>query len=208
LKLPLFPLSTVLFPGGMMPLRIFEARYMDMVKAAIKHQSVFGIVLIAKGKETGETIVPEAVGCTARIDAFDMNEPGIMLITVRGEQRFKILSTERMNNGLLIGDVQWLDADEFAPITGEFDPCRKLLARIIHDMEESVQALPAEQQAMAQRLPQPHYLDDVGWVANRICEVLPIPNTAKQKLMELQDPVARLTIVRQFLQDKKVIEKT
>lgn len=191
----------------MMPLRIFEARYMDMVKAAIKHQSVFGIVLISKGKEVGDAAVPEAIGCTARIEAFDMNEPGIMLIAVRGEQRFKIESTERMANGLLIGDVQWLDADEFLPVTGEFDPCRKLLARIIHDLEESVNELPEDQRPMAQRLPQPHYLDDMGWVANRICEVLPIPNTAKQKLMELQDPTARLTIVRQFLEDKNVIQK-
>ncbi|MFM2399905.1 MAG: hypothetical protein RL341_2062 [Pseudomonadota bacterium] len=205
MKLPLFPLSTVLFPGGSLPLRIFEARYMDMVKSAVKHKSVFGIVLIAKGKEVGDAAMPEAIGCTARIDAMDMNEPGILLITVRGEQRFKIQSTERLPNGLLIGDVDWIDADELLPITGEFDPCRKLLARIIHDMEESIQALPEAERGMAQRLAQPHYMDDAGWVANRITEVLPVPNAAKQKLMELQDPIARLTIVRQFLQDKKVI---
>jgi Lon protease-like protein len=129
-----------------------------------------------------------------------------LLITVRGEQRFKIQSTERMPNGLLIGDVDWIEADALLPITGEFDPVRKLLARIIHDMEESIAALPEAERGMAQRLPLPHYMDDAGWIANRITEVLPVSNAAKQKLMELQDPVARLTIVRQFLQDKKVIE--
>jgi uncharacterized protein len=205
LDLPLFPLSTVLFPGGTLPLRIFEARYMDMVKAAVKHKSVFGIVLLAQGKETREPAMPERMGCTARIEAMDMNEPGILLINVRGEQRFTIASTQRLANGLLVGQVNMITADDFSPITGEFDPCRKLLARIIHDMDEELQALPEAQRALAQRMPQPHYLDDAGWVANRITEVLPVPNAAKQKLMELQDPIARLSIVRQFLQDKKVI---
>jgi uncharacterized protein len=209
-ELPLFPLSTVLFPGGTLPLRIFEARYMDMVKAAVKHKSVFGIVLIASGKEAGNeagnATTPERTGCTARIEAMDMNEPGILLVNVRGEQRFTIQDTKRLANGLLIGKVQMIAADAFSAITGEFDACRKLLERIIHDMEAELEALPQAERALAQRLPLPHYMDDAGWVANRITEVLPVPNAAKQKLMELQDPVARLSIVRQFLRDKKVIE--
>ncbi|HET7774201.1 MAG TPA: LON peptidase substrate-binding domain-containing protein [Burkholderiaceae bacterium] len=198
--LPLFPLSTVLFPGGVLPLRVFETRYMDMVRRAMKDKTPFGVVLIRAGKEVGAPAVPESVGCSARITGWDMSEPGILNISTFGERRFRVEGTSRASDGLLVGVVSWLDEPDTLPVPEELAECVHLLKRVIQDVDGDAGDDPA-----AQRFAQPHRLDDAGWVAQRLIEILPVPNQAKQKLLELGDPRAQLEIVHAFLKQRKVV---
>ena len=105
-ELPLFPLKTVLFPGGLLPLRIFEQRYMEMAKACLRDGAPFGVCLIREGREVGSPAVPEDVGCIARIADCDMEELGILKVTAEGLERFRIVSTEVARSGLIVGEVE------------------------------------------------------------------------------------------------------
>ena len=202
MELPLFPLNVVLFPGGAIPLRIFETRYMDMVRGCLRDDSAFGICLIARGKEVGETATPEAVGCIARIDVWDMPQLGVLHIRAIGNERFRIRSSTRQADGLLIGTVEAIDADEDEPIDPIHQGCADLLRRIIDDLE----AKNAEAEEDAMPFLAPYRLDSSVWVGNRLCEVLPIPLKAKQRLMELDDARTRLDIVAKYLKQHDVLK--
>jgi Lon protease-like protein len=192
-ELPLFPLNAVLFPGGTLPLRVFEQRYMTLVKDCFKRESPFGICLIAEGAEVGAPTVPHKVGTQARIVAWDMTQPGILNITVRGEERFRILSSEAGREGLLQARVE--------PIAAEADmPVPKAMAALL----PLLQAMAAD--AGAERLPPPHRFEDAAWVGYRFCELLPIPALARQKLLELEEPVSRLEIVFKFLAQRGLVK--
>lgn len=201
MKLPLFPLDTVLFPDGVLPLRIFETRYMDMVRACMKSQSEFGVVLIKSGKEVGGEASIESVGTSAKIIEFDMNTPGILNISTRGMQRFNVLSTERAKDGLLIGEVTWLPTQQPVPLAEQYAACSVLLANIIEQIEGTQEPTPAA----GSRFSTPRKLFDTAWVADRLIEVLPVHRLAKQKLLELSDPQSRMEVVFAFLQQKGVM---
>ena len=192
-ELPLFPLNAVLFPGGALPLRVFEQRYMTLVKDCFKRGSPFGICLIAEGAEVGAPALPHKVGTQARIVAWDMTQPGILNITVRGEERFRILSSEAGREGLLQARVE--------PVAAEATDAG---ARGAGALVPLLQAMVAD--AGAEHFPAPHRFEDAAWVGYRFSELLPIPAIARQKLLELEDPISRLEIVHKFLAQRGLVK--
>lgn len=177
-ELPLFPLNTVLFPGGRLPLRIFEQRYMDMAKACLKSEAPFGVCLIREGKEVGVPAVPMDVGCLARIDGWDMPQLGMLHVVAKGEQRFRILERHVQADGLTRARVELLPQEADAPVPESCLGCVRLLERVIEQQGSLFAA--------------PHRLDSASWVSARLAEILPLPLPAKQELLELDDARARL----------------
>lgn len=176
--LPLFPLNTVLFPGGRLPLRIFESRYMDMAKACLRDGTPFGVCLIREGAEVGTPATPVDVGCLARIAAWDMPQLGLLHVSARGERRFRILERRVQRDGLARADVELISEDADGSIPESCAACVRLLERVI------------EQQGAL--FEPPHRLDSASWVSSRLAEVLPIPLPAKQELLEVLDARTRL----------------
>lgn len=164
----LFPLGTVLFPGGVLPLKIFEQRYLDMTKVCLRDSLPFGVCLIREGSEVGVPAAPESVGCLATIEQWEMPTTGMFHLLARGSERFRILETTVAPNGLISGDVQVLPAAE--PCDPDPDAV-VLLKRVI-------------EQIGAENFPQPVKLDDGAWVAYRLAEILNLPMTVKQKMLE------------------------
>ena len=213
-RVALFPLSVVLFPQGVLPLRVFEARYMDMVRDCMRDETPFGVCLVANGKSAGDGSRATAdVGCLARITAWDMQQLGLLQIRTVGSDRFRLLSSESQPNGLMVGEVDLIEADEDQPIPDEHRPCVDLLTRIVEDMrpqlaENRRTGEAAEDSPVLAQLPfeEPYKLDSATWVSNRLCEVLPVPLKAKQKLMELTDANTRLEIVHTYLKQHSVLK--
>lgn len=192
LSIPLFPLNTVLFPGGLQPLKIFEQRYLDMAAACLKDDRPFGICLIDKGGEVGQAATPHAVGTLASIANWEMEQLGILMITAQGGRRFRIIDSHIGPGNLLAGTVELLPEIPTVPLPQERERLLPLLQRIVSDLGP-------------ERIPQPHRYDDAEWVGYRITEVLPIQNLAKQKLLELDDPLARLEILEKYLSQRKLL---
>jgi len=192
LRIPLFPLNTVLFPGGLQPLKIFEQRYLDMAAACMKDNSPFGICLIDKGGEVGRAAVPHGVGTLATITNWEMEQLGILMITAQGGRRFRIIETQVGDGHLLEGTVELLAEAGPTPLPQERERLLPLLQRIVGDLGP-------------ERIPEPHRYDDAEWVGYRITEVLPIQNLAKKKLLELDDPLARLEILEKYLSQRKLL---
>lgn len=197
--LPLFPLQMVLFPDAQLGLRVFEARYLDLISECLRTQQPFGVVCLKAGSEAGRQAKPvqmETVGVLAVLDEVDADEPGILRVRCHGGARFRMRGTPaQQDNGL------WaVDAEAMPP-----DPVRlpgPAMLQTVQALAEAIKKLQA-----GDRVPfaPPYRLDEAGWVANRWCELLPITLSAKQKLMELDDPVIRLSLVDGFLRDKKVV---
>jgi uncharacterized protein len=178
IEVPLFPLHTVLFPGGRLPLRIFEQRYMSMAKACLRDGSRFGVCLIREGKEVGSPATPVEVGCLARIDAWDMPQLGVLHVTALGEERFRLVERRVQADGLALGTIELLPQDRDAAIPEHCNGCVRLLERVM------------DQQAGL--FEPPHRLDSASWVSARLTEILPLPLPAKQELLELDSALARL----------------
>jgi Lon protease-like protein len=168
----------VLFPGGRLPLRIFEQRYMEMIKISMKNGSPFGVCLIREGAEVGEPAVPMAVGCLAQIAEWDMPQLGMLHVAARGGRRFRILSRSVQRDGLARGKVEILPEElDSAPPPG--------LARCVRLLERVIEQHPG-------LLESPHRLDSCAWVSSRLAELLPLPLETKQTLLELDDGRERL----------------
>lgn len=197
--LPLFPLHSVLFPGGQLSLRVFEARYLDLMSACLRERSSFGVVALQKGAEVHKpsqpTAVFERVGCMALILEADCAQAGIMQVRCKGEARFEIKSSRQQSNGLWVADIELLEPDENLAPTEQLVGTARSLAQAISNLKEQGQ------------LPflQPYQFESAGWIANRWCELLPISLAAKQKLMELDNPMMRLELVDEYLRGKGVI---
>lgn len=202
---PIFPLNAVLFPDGILSLRVFETRYVDMVRDCLRHEQPFGVCLIRSGKETGVPATPETIGCLARITSWDMEQLGVLNIRVRGLQRFQIINSRSDDAGLQHAEIELIEQDEAQSIPATASPCVNLLRRIVGEIEEKLRQEGREIDANNLPLPLPYQFDDAAWVANRLCEILQIPLKAKQKLMELEDGEVRLSLVQQYLQQHKVI---
>lgn len=186
MQIPIFPLNTVLFPGGILPLRIFETRYMDMTRDCMKQGSEFGVSLIREGREVGTPAMPMIIGCTAGIIDWDMEQLGVLNIRTEGRRRFRLLSSAPNSQGLLIGDVEFLADDPGAPVPVEHAECVKILRSIVAKHGAEV-------------LPQPHRFDDSAWVSYRLSEIMPMPSAGKQKLLEVDDHVDRLEILQRLI---------
>ncbi len=184
--LPIFPLNTVLFPDGLLPLRVFETRYMDMTRERMKSSLPFGVCLIKDGNEVGTPAVPEPTGCLARIIDWDMQQLGVLHLRTRGEQRFRITGQSVNAQGLISAEVELIAEDADIAIPPAFASCAQLLQMIMMDQDAEVFA-------------QPHRFDSAVWVGNRLSEVVPIPPAARQKLLELTDCGTRLEILHKFL---------
>jgi Lon protease-like protein len=209
MQLPLFPLNTVLFPGGVLPLRVFEARYIDMVRACMKNSSPFGVVSITRGSEVGAPASTESVGTLAQIVAWDMPQLGLLHLRAVGGLRFQIERTKVQSNGLQVAQIEPIEPDDDLPLAEQYRPCADLLRRVITDAgrqraedgdgepPDPISAIPFES---------PYRFDSSVWVGNRLCEFLPIPLRAKQKLMELQDAHSRLELVLRFLRQHGVLK--
>lgn len=201
-RLPLFPLNTVLFPGGMLALRVFEARYVDMVGECLRRGAPFGVVLINSGSAVGAAAEPEAVGCVAHIVHADMAGPGILSVAVRGGERFRILDTRETPDHRLEARIAAIAADAASPLTDMHVRCAKALKAVIDDINARMRS--EGDNPLADRF-RTMALDNTGWVANRWCEILPIPLKARQKLLELESAKSRLEIVYRYLQQHAIL---
>jgi hypothetical protein len=211
-SLPLFPLGTVLYPGGLLPLQIFEVRYLDMIGKAHKAGAPFGIVLLTQGSEvrqrdrndpaandlpSGDGFVREAfhaMGTLATITELSRPQAGLMVIQCLGTQRFEITRREKLRHGLWVGDVTCLPNDQTVVIPPDLQVTANTLGQVIKNLQ---QRSPSEG---AMPLQAPYQLEDAGWVANRWCELLPIPPELKHRLMALDNPLVRLELVHDILQ--------
>ncbi len=193
-ELPIFPLGSVLFPGGTLALKIFEQRYMDMAKDCLKRAKPFGIALIREGEEVGAPAAPHPVGTSALIDDWDMPNLGVLQVKVIGGARFRIVSSIVSASGLIIGTVNTIDADSDAS-GAELGACADFLKKILTQINliEGV----AESQ-----------FSNASWVSFRITELLPFGGAVKQKMLELTDAKMRLEILHRFLVDQGLIETT
>lgn len=179
LSLPLFPLHSVLFPDGPLPLRIFETRYLDMVSACLKSDCGIGVCLIRSGSEVGKAADTYEVGTLSRIAYWDRRPDGLLGITVRGEQRFRIRSRQVQPNQLVVAEVQLLANEPHRPLPERF----RGLAVMLEDM---LGQLGHPYTTLARRY------DDAAWVGGRLAELLPLGLAQKQYLLQLNDPVQRL----------------
>ncbi len=205
-SLPLFPLGAVLYPGGLLPLRIFEVRYLDMIGKCYKTGAPFGVVALSKGSEvrkadgagpSGDGFAVEefnSIGTLATITSFSTPQPGLMVIRCAGAQRFEISSREKLKHGLWIADVVRLDNDLAVKVPDDLRGAANALGKLIKTLQEK--GIPRDQMP----LEPPYHLNDCGWVANRWCELLPMPLDLKQRLMELDSPLVRLELVTEILE--------
>ncbi len=192
LEIPLFPLSAVLLPGGFLSLKVFEQRYLDMVAACMKSTSPFGVCLIASGKEIGGAAIPHRVGTLAHVVLGDMPQLGILMLSVRGGRRFRIISRTTQADGLQRAQVELLPEALHTPIPLAQHGLLPLLRKISADLGP-------------EKMPEPHAFDDASWVGYRLTEIVPVQALAKQKLLELDDPVSRLEILFTYLAQRKLV---
>jgi Lon protease-like protein len=198
-ELPLFPLQAVLFPGGLLNLKVFEARYLDLMAACLRESRPFGVVALRSGHEVkrGDTAVSFATaGVRAELIDVDSAQPGILQVRCRGTERFELTTTRQQPDGLWLAGTRALPDDEtVAPTQALLDTVRGLVNAIASLKSQGTEPFLL-----------PFRFEDAGWVANRWCEILPISLAAKQKLMELPDPLVRLQLVDEFLRGKGVVK--
>lgn len=197
--LPLFPLQVVLFPGGLLSLKVFEARYLDLMSYCLRELRPFGVVALRKGSEVRahkDRIEFESTGVLAELLDVDSSQAGILNVRCRGTSRFTLESSQQRDDGL------WLADSEAVPDDAAIRPGPEL-HDTVRGLANAIATLDAQG---ASPFLQPYEFENAGWVANRWCEILPIPLGAKQKLMELSDPSVRLKLVADFLRSKDVVK--
>ena len=199
-SLPLFPLGTVLFPGGLLPLRIFEVRYLDMIGKCRKADAPFGVVSLTSGSEVRKAGADAesfaAIGTLAMIREFESPQSGLLQIECVGTQRFRVRSNELQKHGLWVAEVEAVNDDVALEIPDDLLHTSTALQRLVGTLEERRRA-----QGGSVRLPiaEPYRFDDCGWVANRWCELVPMQLELRQRLMELDSPLMRLELVSDLL---------
>jgi hypothetical protein len=183
----LFPLNTVLFPGGLLPLRIFETRYVDMVGGCMRQGAAFGVVLIVDGSETGSAVDIAAVGTSARIIDFQTQADGLLGLLCRGERRFRVLLRRQQDDGLNRATVDWLQDTPLTPLQPQFAPLVGVLRKVMTRM------------ATIGRFIEPNY-EDASWVSHRLAELLPLDPPWQQRLLEIDDPNERLGLLAPLIE--------
>ena len=185
MQIPLFPLNTVLFPGGPLPLRIFESRYLDMISGCMKDDGPFGVLLIRDGHEAGPAATHN-VGTLARVTDWYQGSDGLLGITAIGGERFRLYSAERQEDGLNMGDVELLPAVQSMALPDEHQFLRPILESVLNDLGRLYEGLERR-------------YDDAAWVAWRFVEILPIDLEEKQALLENDDIPACLRLIGEVL---------
>ena len=207
-QLPLFPLGSVLFPGGWLPLQIFELRYLDMIGRCHAAGEPFGVVCLTEGSDTRQRadtpgddgFAREAfhpVGTLARIDLLERPRPGLMLIRCTGTQRFRLRRSEQGPYGLWLGDIEPIADDAAGPVPDDLAFTRTGLQRVLRQLSANLPDEPGAAEALP--IAPPHRWDDCGWLANRWCDLLPLERAAKQRLLEQPSPLLRLELVADLL---------
>lgn len=186
LPIDLFPVNSVLFPDGIARLKVFEARYVDLVTRCLKNEQPFGFCLIKSGSEVGETAVPFEVGTLAYITDWSMPQQGVFNITVLGGQRFRIHGYEEESGHLLRANISLLEESPREKIEAEFGTTLEVLYKLMRRVNP-------------QHFSTPHRTDDIDWVANRLAELLPIDNADRQSLLEQDDARVRLQAIEDVL---------
>ncbi|MCC8999361.1 MAG: LON peptidase substrate-binding domain-containing protein [Candidatus Contendobacter sp.] len=193
-EFPLFPLKTVLFPGGVLPLKIFETRYLDMVSYCLKNDSGFGVVMIYEGNEVG--IQPTSihpVGTLARIVDFDPLDDGLLGVTCLGVQRLRVVGHRIQPDHLLIGQALWLPDDPVLPPLPSHEPLVRVLRGLLEQDNLTTYA----------RFLTPDWRD-AAWIGNRLTELLPLPLHIRQTLLEMTEPHQRLDILLAMFQEQQI----
>ncbi len=188
-EIPLFLLATVLFPGGRLPLQVFEQRYLEMVKACLREDRPFGVCRIRQGAEVGAPASHEDVGCLARITHWDLQQLGLLQIVAQGTDRFRVRERRLQADGLALAVIETLPEEADAPLPESFDAGRQLLERIAAEHGERL-------------FVKPYRFNSSAWVSARLAEVLPLPGPAKQQLLELDGP-QRLASLQQLIAQQR-----
>ncbi|WP_084197620.1 LON peptidase substrate-binding domain-containing protein [Solimonas soli] len=188
LEIPIFPLGTVLFPGGRLPLRIFEPRYVDMTKACLRDGTPFGVALIRGGYEVGRPAIPYETGCTAHIVEWQVPSPGLFSLVTQGQTRFRLRERRTQDDGLIIGTVELIEPPDPTPLPREQAWLGELLRKLIAELG-------------GEHFPAPQRLDDAAWVGYRFAELLPITPERQQLLLELDQAQAVLAGIERMLAD-------
>lgn len=200
MTLPLFPLSTVLFPDGVLPLQIFEVRYLDMISHCLTEDTPFGVVLLTQGQEVRSATGIERFagsGTLAGVQDTTASTPGLLQVVCRGGSRFQVVDSERRTNGLWMADVELLDDDHDVRIPSDLKGAADALDRVLGSLHDVPQSRWPVQP--------PFRLDDCGWVANRWCELLPLPSQQKQHMLMLDNPMIRLELLHDVLDEHGLI---
>ena len=215
-ELPLFPLPTVLFPGGLLPLRIFEVRYLDRIKRCYTAKTPFGVVASMSSSwdevpqssykdsrrggnddEDGmEGFAPESfhpIGTLAYITHLERPQPGVLAIRCAGHQRFQMDACEQRRFGLWVADVALMDSDPRIPVPADLVSSSETLQQLVRSMEQQLPNISQMPLAL------PYHWNDCGWLSNRWCELLPVATVEKQRLMSLNNPLVRLELVSDIL---------
>jgi Lon protease-like protein len=186
-EIALFPLHTVLFPGGPLPLRIFEPRYIDMVRRSLRTQTAFGVILVEGGGETGMVTATAGIGTTARIADFYSLPDGLLGVTCLGVRKFQLRGRRVQSDGLNLGEVDWLAAEREMELPGEYQHLGQLLRKVLPELGNFYQGVTK-------------HFEDCAWVGYRLAEILPLSLSDKQYCLELDDPLARLARLSPLIQ--------
>ncbi|MDP4908861.1 MAG: LON peptidase substrate-binding domain-containing protein [Burkholderiaceae bacterium] len=198
MNIPLFPLGSTLFPEGLLALKIFEVRYLDMTKACFKHQLPFGVVTLIDGPEVripGRGVEFADIGTLSTITEFEAVQPSLFMLRCRGGQRFRILERTQAQNGAWSAQVELLDPDTEIEIPPELTPTSQALARLIESFEQ--QGIESDDRPFLT----PYRLNDCSWVANRWAELLNIPSSQKLHLLSMENPRLRLDLLQEMLEE-------
>jgi Lon protease-like protein len=190
--MPIFPLNTVLFPGALLPLKIFEVRYIDMARECLHEGTPFGVCLIREGSEVGTPAVPFDVGCLARIVECDVEELGVLKVRIEGTERFRLLSSEVNRQGLIVGETEPLMQEATVTDTQGLAECAEFLRKVIPAIGPDRFGLPLR-------------YEDASWVGFRLAEILPLRNDVRQRLLEVTDAALRLGVLHRFLREQKLV---
>jgi Lon protease-like protein len=194
--LPLFPLRTVLFPGGLLPLKIFEQRYVEMTKGCLRDERPFGVCMITEGNEVAQPdgSAPKfaSVGTLARITNFDMPQLGILHVQTLGLTRFEVRTHAVDATGLCIGEVTTIPAEPAHALPDTYAPLARILGVIAGKLGP-------------ENFPATTAYDDASWVGYRLAELLPLPRSIKQRMLEVNDANVRLTAINQFLERQGLV---
>ncbi len=191
ITIPIFPLHAVLFPGGTLPLRIFEPRYLDMVSACMKENKGFGVCLIKEGSEVGKAADTYETGTLSEISYFNQQPDGLLGITALGKQRFEILSTEIQSNQLTLAEVELLDNEQPCTLPEQYSGAAKTLQGLLEQLGYPFMKM------------EKHY-DEASWVGSRLAELLPIRLEQKQYFLQLNDPIQRMERLAALLEDMEI----
>ena len=182
---PIFPLNTVLFPGGPLPLRIFESRYIDMIGRCMKTQSPFGVVLLRDGLEAGQATTYD-IGTLATIVDWYQGSDGLLGVTAVGGQRFRLIESRQQPDRLNVGKIELIPAEGAMPVPDQYRPLQAILENILDDLGRLYESLDRD-------------VDDAAWLGYRFVEILPIDLVQKQQLLASSDTLARLALVNELL---------